>query len=162
MGFLTLATLCASQLLCPKLTRFLMQGRVDNEGFLYITDRAKDMIIRGGENISCRAVEEAVYAKLGEKVAECAVFGFPDPVLGEKVGLAVQLKPGVPRPSLSNIQSALKDVLAAFQLPSGLAIFTSQLPRGGTGKLLKKAIRDMHRQGELPFWEEDEKLRGKL
>ena len=128
-------------------------GKLDAEGFLYITDRAKDMIIRGGENISCRAVEEAVYAKVPE-VAECAVFGYPHPVLGEKVALAVMLKPGARRLSLADVRARCKDTLAAYELPTALAVFPSQLPRGATGKLLKKALRDMHKEAKLPSWTE--------
>jgi long-chain acyl-CoA synthetase len=128
-------------------------GKFDAEGFLYITDRAKDMIIRGGENISCRAVEEAVYAKLGELVAECAVFGYPHPTLGEEVGLALQFKPKYRRVGLKEIREACEKVLAGYELPTGLAVFENQLPRGATGKLVKKAIKEMLKEGKLENWQ---------
>ena len=67
-------------------------ARIDEEGFVHIVDRAKDMIIRGGENVYCVEVEAALYEH--PAVADCAVIGVPHPVLGEEVGAVVVLRPG--------------------------------------------------------------------
>ena len=105
-----------------------------------ITGRAKDMIIRGGENIACRAVEEAVFAAFPD-VAECAAFGVPHAMLGEHVGLAIVMKRGTAAPTLDGIRAKLKSTLADFELPTGLVVFPDMLPRGATGKIVKKDIR---------------------
>lgn len=97
-------------------------GVLDNEGFLYINGRAKDMIIRGGENISARAIEERVYEEFGEAVAECAAVGIPHSTLGEEVALAIHLKKGKSLEEVvAKLRPALSKTLAAFQLPVGVS-----------------------------------------
>jgi len=95
-------------------------GRLDDEGFLYIMDRAKDLIIRGGENISCAEVEAAVYHD--PAVAEAAVFGVPHPVLGEEVGVAIHFKNGKSS-TLQTIQSECANHIAKFKIPVHLYIY---------------------------------------
>lgn len=113
-------------------------GKFDDEGFLYIVDRAKDLIIRGGENISCLEVENRAYQFSG--VAEAAVFSVPDEVLGERVGLVVYpkrdaaLDPAV----LRNFMAA---ELAEFKVPERIWISPAPLPRLGTEKFDKITVR---------------------
>jgi acyl-CoA synthetase (AMP-forming)/AMP-acid ligase II len=111
---------------------------LDEDGFLYIVDRIKDIIIRGGENISCLDVEAAIYAHPG--VLEVAVFGLPDERLGEIVGAVVVLREGV---ELS--EQALRDDLAkhiaSFKIPAHIWFGTEQLPRIASGKIFKRQIK---------------------
>ena len=113
-------------------------GRFDEEGFLYIVDRVKDLIIRGGENISCLEVENRAYEYAG--VAEAAVFSVPDEVLGERVGLVVFPKRGAALDphALRNFMSA---ALAEFKAPERIWISPAPLPRLGTEKFDKRTIR---------------------
>ena len=124
-------------------------GHLAEDGFLYISDRAKDIIIRGGENISCRAVEEAVYAAFPE-ISEVAAFGAPHEILGEHVALAVTMRAGAKAPSLEALRTKLTKTLAAYELPTALAVFPDLLPRGATGKTVKRDIRDMVKAGKFP------------
>jgi len=112
---------------------------IDDEGFIYIVDRAKDIIIRGGENISSAEVETAFYTH--PAVRECAVFGVPDDRLGEVVGIMIMVKKPVTPEELIN---HVKPSLAGFKIPLPTNIFFTNepLPRGGTGKILKREIRD--------------------
>jgi len=115
-------------------------GRLDEDGYLYIMDRAKDMIIRGGENISCADVEAAVYEHPG--VQEAAVFGVPHPTLGEEVGVAILPKDSHKgKISLDELKEVCSS-LAAFKRPAHLFIWEEQLPRGATGKILKRVIKE--------------------
>jgi long-chain acyl-CoA synthetase len=123
-------------------------GSLDNDGYLYIQDRAKDMIIRGGENISCRSVEEAVYAHV-PGILECSVIGIPHDLLGEEVCLALVMKDNKSIPSVEEIQHALKNSLAQYQLPVALVTFNKQLPRGATGKIVKRDIRKLIGDGKI-------------
>jgi acyl-CoA synthetase (AMP-forming)/AMP-acid ligase II len=119
-------------------------GYQDEEGFLYIVDRLKDIIIRGGENISCLEVESALYAH--EDVAEAAVYSLPDERLGEIVGAAVLLKTGSEFDS-GQIQNFLASRLAAFKIPQHIWFHNSPLPRIAAGKIAKKQLRnDMIKQ----------------
>jgi acyl-CoA synthetase (AMP-forming)/AMP-acid ligase II len=113
-------------------------GYQDEEGFLYIVDRLKDIIIRGGENISCLEVESALYAHEG--VAEAAVYSLPDERLGEIVGAAVLLKAGSELDS-GQIQDFLASRLAAFKIPQHIWFHSSPLPRIAAGKIAKKQLR---------------------
>merc|ERR1712137_235008 len=112
---------------------------VDEEGFIHIVDRAKDIIIRGGENISCGEVEAAIYHH--PSVRECAVLGLPDERLGEIVGAVIMLKGPATQEEIS---SFLKGKLAPFKIPAPQHIFFTKvaLPRGATGKIQKSAIKD--------------------
>jgi acyl-CoA synthetase (AMP-forming)/AMP-acid ligase II len=112
--------------------------RVDEEGFLYVVDRAKDVIIRGGENIYSVEVESALLTH--DAVIEAAVFGVPHPTLGEVPVAVVQTSHGV---SLS--EKDLKDWVAAqlakFKVPSSIHVQADPLPRNENGKIRKKDIR---------------------
>ena len=118
-------------------------GRLDAEGFLTIVDRKKDIIIRGGENISCQEVEAEIYKH--PAVAEACVFGLPDERLGEVVGAVVYCHPGqsVTSDALSDF---LKSQLAAFKLPQQIWIADDPLPRLGTEKIDKVALRKAYRE----------------
>jgi acyl-CoA synthetase (AMP-forming)/AMP-acid ligase II len=113
-------------------------GYLDSDGFLYIVDRLKDIIIRGGENISCLEVEEALYAY--PRVEEAAVFGLPDERLGEIVGAAVMTSDGGEL-GVDELREFLADRLAAFKLPVHLWSQPEQLPRVASGKIDKKKLR---------------------
>ncbi len=114
-------------------------GMMDEEGFLYIKDRAKDMVIRGGENIACQEVEDALYEH--PKVFEAAVFGLPEERLGEQVAAVVMVRPGQ---SLTEeeLRDFLKPKLAAFKIPARIWIQSEPLPRGATDKIYKKGLRE--------------------
>lgn len=113
-------------------------GYLDEEGFLFLVDRAKDLIIRGGENISCSEVEAALYEHPG--IDEVAVFGVPDDRLGETVAAMVLLKPGTEVSSEELIAHAA-DRIAKFKVPQYVWFTDSQLTRGATGKILKREIK---------------------
>jgi long-chain acyl-CoA synthetase len=113
-------------------------GHMDEEDFVYITDREKDMIIRGGENIGCPEVEAVIFNHA--KVAECAVFGIPDERLGETVAAAVMAKPAELLTS-GDIQSFVGEHLARFKVPERVWIYEDHLPRTASGKIFKRALR---------------------
>jgi long-chain acyl-CoA synthetase len=113
-------------------------ARLDDEGFVYIVDRAKDMIIRGGENVYCVEVESALHEH--PDVLEAAVVGVPHPVLGEEVGAVVQIRPGADV-AAEDLRNHLRGRLAAFKVPIHLELHTDQLPRSPQGKLLKRELR---------------------
>lgn len=114
-------------------------GKLDEEGYLYLLDRKKDIILRGGENISCATVEAAVYNN--EHVSEAAVFGLPHPTLGEEVAVAILPKPGqTARVTLAAIRDTCSN-LANYEQPAHVFLWDEQLPRGATGKILKREIR---------------------
>ena len=89
--------------------------RIDEEGFLYILDRAKDMLIRGGENVYCVEVEDALYSH--PAVMDAAVIGIPHRVLGEEVGAVVQVKPGAEIERGRAASAMSRRALAAFKVP---------------------------------------------
>jgi len=111
-------------------------GRVDADGYYYIVDRKKDLIIRGGYNIYPREIEEVLYEH--PEVAEAAVVGIPHPELGEEVGAAVALKPGA-TVTPDELRSYVKSQVAAYKYPRRVWIVDA-LPKGPTGKILKKEI----------------------
>ncbi len=113
-------------------------GHLDEDGYIYVEDRAKDMVLRGGENISSAEVEAAIYEH--PSVYEAAVFGVPDPRLGEQVAAAVVLKPGSSL-TAEELQAHLRSRLAPFKVPTLVTFSTAQLPRGVTGKILKRELR---------------------
>eukprot|EP00756_Hemistasia_phaeocysticola_P037527 Hpha_TRINITY_DN16702_c3_g1::TRINITY_DN16702_c3_g1_i1::g.76531::m.76531 len=117
-------------------------AEVDEEGFIYICDRAKDIIIRGGENISCAEVEASFLAH-NPDILEAGCFGIKDARLGELVGLMVQLRPGS-KLTAQEMVGRVKGKLAGFKIPLESSIFFTEapLPRGATGKTLKREIRD--------------------
>jgi long-chain acyl-CoA synthetase len=114
-------------------------GRVDDEGFLYIEDRLKDMILRGGENVYCAEVEAALYEH--PDVHEAAVFGVAHERLGEEVAAAVVPRTGS-APSTDELAGFLQERLAAFKVPSRWVLADAPLPRSATGKILKRELRD--------------------
>jgi long-chain acyl-CoA synthetase len=114
-------------------------GRLDEEGFLYVEDRAKDMVLRAGENIYCAEVEAALYEH--PAVYEAAVFGLPHPRLGEEVAAVVYPKPGM-TVGPEELQSFVAARLAAFKVPSQIDVIASPLPRNPAGKVLKRQLRE--------------------
>jgi long-chain acyl-CoA synthetase len=109
---------------------------IDAEGYLFIVDRIKDLIIRGGENIGCGAVEAALL--LHPEVREAAVYAVPDERLGEVVGATVHAAPGLTADALRDFLAAH---LARFEIPSVLIFSATPLPRTPSGKILKREIR---------------------
>jgi long-chain acyl-CoA synthetase len=109
---------------------------VDEEGYFFIVDRKKDMIIRGGYNVYPREIEEVLYEH--EAVAECAVLAVPDDSMGEEVGAAVVLKSGQDV-SEDDLRSFVKEQVAGYKYPRKIW-FEDELPKGPTGKILKKDI----------------------
>jgi long-chain acyl-CoA synthetase len=116
-------------------------GRIDEEGFLYIEDRAKDMVLRAGENVYCAEVESAIYDHPG--VYEAAVFGVPHERLGEEVACVVQPRPGADL-GPEGLQDFLAERLARFKIPSRIAFVPDRLPRNPSGKILKRELRERH------------------
>ncbi|MBO9511732.1 class I adenylate-forming enzyme family protein [Erythrobacter sp. A6_0] len=116
-------------------------GYLDPEGYLYIVDRKKDIIIRGGENIACIEVEDAIYAH--PSVAECSVFGLPDERMGEVPAAVYLTQPGE---SLSpdDLKSYLAEHIAHFKIPEKLWQAEEQLPRLGTQKVDKRAVKALY------------------
>jgi long-chain acyl-CoA synthetase len=112
-------------------------ARQDEDGYFFIVDRKKDLIIRGGYNVYPREVEEALYEH--EAVAEVAVIGIPHGDLGEEVGAAVALKPGQ-EADVDALRAFAKERLAAYKYPRHLWI-VDQLPKGPTGKILRREVR---------------------
>jgi acyl-CoA synthetase (AMP-forming)/AMP-acid ligase II len=113
-------------------------GYLDEDGFLYIVDRIKDIIIRGGENISCLEVEAAIYTH--PAVHEAAVFGLPDQRLGEIVGAAVVLRDGAEL-TTEELTAHLAEHLAAFKIPAHVWFRGEQLPRIASGKIFKRQLK---------------------
>ncbi len=114
-------------------------ARVDDEGFIYIVDRAKDMIIRGGENVYSVIVEAAIFEH--PDVADCAVVGLPHPVLGEEVAAVIVLRPGR-NVDGEEIARHVAARLARFEVPTKIFFRTLALPRNPQGKVLKRELRD--------------------
>jgi acyl-CoA synthetase (AMP-forming)/AMP-acid ligase II len=113
-------------------------GYMDEDDYLFIVDRKKDIIIRGGENISCIEVEEAIYAH--PAVAECSVFGLRDERFGE-IPAAVYLTHEGKELSSDDLQEFLREHIAAFKVPSVLWQAEEQLPRLGTQKVDKRTVK---------------------
>jgi long-chain acyl-CoA synthetase len=111
-------------------------ARTDEDGYFYIVDRKKDLIIRGGYNVYPREVEEVLYEH--PQIREAAVVGIPDEQWGEEIGAAVVLHEGEEL-SPEEISSYVKDRIAAYKYPR-LVWFLDELPKGPTGKILKREI----------------------
>jgi long-chain acyl-CoA synthetase len=111
-------------------------ARVDEDGYFYIVDRKKDLIIRGGYNVYPREIEEVLYEH--PAIAEAAVIGLPHPSLGEEVGAAVALKPGAVS-TAEELRDYVKAQVAAYKYPRHVWIVDA-LPKGPTGKILKREI----------------------
>ena len=110
---------------------------IDEEGFLYIVDRIKDLIIRGGENIGCGQVEAALL--MHPKVHEAAVYAVPDDRLGEEVGATVHADPDL---DIEALRAFLSEHLARFEVPRYIRVSAEPLPRTASGKVLKRQLRD--------------------
>lgn len=115
-------------------------GYLDDDGYLFIVDRIKDIIIRGGENISCIEVEATLYEH--EAVAEAAVFGVPDARLGEVVFAVVVARDASPLEA-EQLRGFAAERIAAFKVPEHISVIHESLPRTGTGKIFKRRIRDV-------------------
>jgi acyl-CoA synthetase (AMP-forming)/AMP-acid ligase II len=116
-------------------------GLIDDEGYLFIQDRMKDMIISGAENIYPAEVESAIYGH--PAVADVAVFGVPDAKWGEAVKACVVLKPGA-APDAEDIIAHARTRIAGFKCPKSID-FIEALPRNPSGKILRRALRE-------PYW----------
>ncbi|MGH9085577.1 MAG: class I adenylate-forming enzyme family protein [Acidimicrobiales bacterium] len=114
-------------------------GRIDEEGFVYVEDRAKDMVLRGGENVYSAEVEAAIYEH--PAVYEAAVFGVPHERLGEEVATVVYVRPGHDL-TVEGLQAHVGERLAAFKVPSIVQLVHAPLPRNPAGKILKRDLRD--------------------
>ena len=115
-------------------------GYMDDEGFVFLVDRAKDMIVSGGENVYCSEVEEALYKH--PAVLEAAVFGVPDEAWGEAVHAVV-----VPREEVTSEEliAFCRTRIAGYKLPKAITLSDEELPKSGPGKILKRELRE-------PFW----------
>jgi long-chain acyl-CoA synthetase len=115
-------------------------GRLDDEGYLFLVDRAKDMIVTGGENVYSTEVEQALMTH--EAVLECAVFGIPDETWGEAVAaVAVTRSPVTPE----ELRRHCRDLIASFKVPKRIDVIDEPLPKSAAGKILKRELRE-------PFW----------
>jgi long-chain acyl-CoA synthetase len=114
-------------------------ARIDEDGFVYIVDRAKDMVLRGGENVYCAEVEVAIFKH--NAISECTVFGVLDDRLGEEVGAAIFFKPGE-EISAAEIREHCSGLIAKFKVPRYIWILDEPLPRNASGKFLKRELRD--------------------
>lgn len=114
-------------------------GRLDDDGFLYVVDRLKDVVIRGGENVYAAEVEAAIYEHPG--VAEVAIIGVPHDRLGEEVGAVVRqhLAASV---TADDIRAHVAERLAGFKVPTHVWISTDEFPKNATGKVLKRELRE--------------------
>ncbi|MBN8807169.1 MAG: acyl--CoA ligase [Sphingomonas sp.] len=115
-------------------------ARLDEEGFVYIVDRAKDMVIRGGENIYSSEVENALYEH--PAVTDAAVIGVPHRSLGEEPAAVVHLAPGTSA-SEAELQAWVRERLAAFKVPVAIRFAPETLPRNANGKILKKDLKGL-------------------
>ena len=116
-------------------------GRLDADGYLYLVDRAKDMIVTGGENVYCSEVEEVLYKH--PAVLEAAVIGVPDGRWGEAVHAVVVQREAVTAEELIEF---CRDHIAGYKLPKAITFSETELPKSGPGKILKRELRK-------PFWE---------
>jgi steroid-24-oyl-CoA synthetase len=114
-------------------------ARIDEDGFVFIVDRAKDMVLRGGENVYCSEVESAIYEH--PDIAEAAVFGVPDERLGEDVAAAVVLRDGAAL-TAEDLQAFLAERIAKYKIPATIWMRGEALPRNANGKFLKRELRN--------------------
>ncbi len=122
-------------------------AHMDADGYIYIVDRIKDMIITGGENVYCTEVENALYSHPG--VLEVAAFGVPDERWGERVHAAVVLRPGAEACEHELIEHC-RQRIAGYKLPRSVEFHADALPKSGAGKILKRELRQ-------PYWEQLER-----
>jgi long-chain acyl-CoA synthetase len=111
-------------------------GYVDDDGCLFLVDRKKDLVLRGGYSVYPREVEEVMYAH--PDVLEAAVIGVPHDTLGEEVAAVVVPRAGA-TPDADELRAYVRERVAAYKYPRRIA-FVDELPKGPTGKILKRAI----------------------
>ncbi|MFM7263623.1 MAG: class I adenylate-forming enzyme family protein [Acidimicrobiales bacterium] len=121
-------------------------GHIDEDGFLFIKDRIKDMILRGGENVFCTEVEGPIYEH--PAVHEAAVFGVPHERLGEEVAVAIKPNDGMPF-TAEDLWKFLDGRISSFKVPNHVVIINEPLPRNAAGKFLKTALREGVANGTL-------------
>lgn len=121
-------------------------GRIDAQGYLYLVDRKKEMIITGGLNVFPNEVEQVIYRH--PEVAQAAVFGIPDKDWGESITAAVALKPGS-RVGEKELIEFCRDRLAKYKVPKKV-LFHENLPKSATGKILRRELRE-------PFWKDQKR-----
>lgn len=114
-------------------------GYQDADGYFYILDRSKDMIVTGGENVYSGEVEAVIFTH--PAVREAAVFGIPDPKWGELVMACVVLKPGTAL-SADDLIAFCRRSLANYKVPRRIEFFDDELPKSGSGKILKRVLRE--------------------
>ncbi|MXY58318.1 MAG: acyl--CoA ligase [Gammaproteobacteria bacterium] len=114
-------------------------GHLDEEGYVFITDREKDMVLRGGENIGCQEVEAVLYEH--PSILEAAVFGVPDERLGETVATVVVVRPGMAL-TVDEVQSFAAEHLARFKVPDHVWLRSERLPRIASEKIFKRGLRE--------------------
>jgi long-chain acyl-CoA synthetase len=119
-------------------------ARLDEEGFCFIVDRAKDMLIRGGENIYCIEVENVLYDH--PAVMDAAVVAIPHKTLGEEPGAVVTLKPGASATE-AELRAFVAERLAAFKVPVRILFWAETLPRNANGKIVKSDLRELFVEG---------------
>ena len=115
-------------------------GYLDEDGYVYVSDRAKDMVLRAGENVYCAEVEAAIYQH--PAIYEAAVFGVPHERLGEEVAAVIMPKAGAVL-SADELTAFLGEHLAPFKIPTRIRLVDEQLPRNASGKILKRELRDL-------------------
>jgi long-chain acyl-CoA synthetase len=113
-------------------------GYMDDEGFVFVVDRIKDMIITGGENVYSAEVENAIYRH--PAVAMCAVIGVPDEQWGERVHAVIALKPGQ-MTTEAEVIAHCRQLIAGYKCPRTVSLRTEPLPLSGAGKVLKTVLR---------------------
>ena len=114
-------------------------GYLDEDGYLFLVDRAKDIIVRGGENISCLEVEACLHGH--PEVRDVTVFGLPDERLGEIVGAMIFLRPEGQGASAEALTAYAAQSLAKYKIPAEFMFTDEPLPRGPTEKIDKKTVR---------------------
>jgi long-chain acyl-CoA synthetase len=118
-------------------------ARLDDDGCLYIVDRAKDVLIRGGENVYCVEVEDALYSH--PAVMDAAVVGLDDRILGDQVAAVVQIKTGCTA-TAEELRQHVAQRLAAFKVPVYIQLRAQPLPRNANGKIMKRQLREELKQ----------------
>ncbi len=114
-------------------------ARIDEHGFIFIVDRVKDMVLRGGENIYCSEVETVLHKM--DEIAECSVFGVPDDRLGEEVGVSIYIKEGT-SVSAEDVRAFCHEHMAKHKIPRYMWFSSDPLPRNANGKFLKRELRE--------------------
>jgi long-chain acyl-CoA synthetase len=117
-------------------------ARMDSDGYIYVVDRIKDMVLRGGENVYCVEVETVLFEH--DAVLDCAVIGLPHTTLGEEVAAVIVAADGHGPADTDDVLGYVRSKLAAFKVPSAVFWHTGELPRNATGKVLKRDLRESY------------------